>query len=179
MASALDGVQPGDVLVVRTKSPWGRWIRLGAWLSGKPSTVDHVAVVHHRDDAGIWWAIEGRPGGVGWVDIARYDSPFVVSNAEQPKTDEQRKLVCDLADDLLKRPYDWSAIAVDAFESLRVGALWASKDYGDEAPGQVVCSSLAAWVYKRAGLAGPAKRIRWVVPADWAIHCQSKAWLRG
>lgn len=176
----IDQVAPGDVLVVRTKSPWGILVRIGAWLTGKPNTVDHVAVYHHRDLAGISWAVEGRPGGVGWVDVRQYDGPHVVSNAGQPKTGEQRKAICDLTESLLQRPYDWGAIAQDAIDALHVRDLWASTDYGDDPPGHVVCSSLAAWVYRHVGLDHPAGkdgRVRWVTPGDWARFVADRAWL--
>lgn len=177
--SAVDEVAPGDVICVRTKTTiFGLLIRLGAWLARKPSTVDHVVIAHHRDLAGIWWGIEGRPGGVGWVDLATYDSPWVVSNAGQPKTAEQRQQICDLAGSLLHTPYDWSAIAADAMNTLQVRDLWASSDYGDKPPGHVVCSSLAAWIYRHVGLAEPSKRVRWVEPCDWARYIADRGWLR-
>lgn len=172
----VDAVQPGDVIVVRTKSPWGIFVRLAAWLQGKPDTVDHVVIAHHRDLAGIYWGIEGRPGGVGWVDLAQYDNRWAVSNVHQPKTAEQRREVCALAEELLHTAYDWGAIAEDAMDALHVRDLWASRDYGDKPPGHVVCSSYAAWLYRKVGLAQPAKRVRWVKPCDWAAWCAAQGW---
>jgi hypothetical protein len=176
----LAALQPGDVLAVRTPpTVFGLLIRFGAWLARKPNTVDHVAIVHHRDAAGILWAIEGRPGGVGWVDLAVYDNRWLVSNAAQPKTDGQREQICDAAVSLLGTGYDWTAIAADAAAVLDVDGLWRVRDYGDKAPGHVVCSSLAAWVYRKVGLAEPCGPAVTCTPGDWAAFCQAEGWIRG
>lgn len=61
----------GDV--VCTRNPGTGWSarirRFGAALRDQPNTVDHTVVVHRRDAAGTLWGIEGRPGGVGEVDM--------------------------------------------------------------------------------------------------------------
>lgn len=177
--SVIDQVAPGDIICVRTNAwPWGWLIRIGAWLARKPSTVDHVAIVSHRDLAGITWVLEGRPGGVGWEDIRKYDNPWMISNADQPKTPEQRQQICALAKAMLGTAYDWPAIVSDAMDTLHIRDLWATKDYGAQPPGHVVCSSYAAWIYRRAGLAEPSQRVRWVQPCDWAAFVRGRAWLR-
>jgi hypothetical protein len=178
-------LQPGDVIAVRTPPGrwWDRWasglIRFGAALHGQDNLVDHVAIVHHTDPAGVLWGIEGRPGGVGWVEVARYDNRYLSSNAEQHKTDEQRAQVCLTAVGLLGTAYDWTAILGDAAAALRLNALWRERDPGDLAPGHVVCSSLAAWIYRKVGLTGPGSlggNVLYVTPADWAEYFLSHGW---
>src|SRR5690242_20152365 len=69
-------VLPGDILAVNTGMHFGsRMIRFGAavreLVTGKaePDFVNHIAFVHHIDAHGVPWGLEGRPGGVGWVDL--------------------------------------------------------------------------------------------------------------
>jgi hypothetical protein len=180
LSPRLAQLQPGDVVAVRTPpSIFGWLIRLGAALRGRPWHVDHVVIVHHRDDTGRLWGIEGRPSGVGWVDLAAYDNRWMLSNADQPKTDIQRAQVCELAVDMLGTPYDWPAIIHDAAIALNLQRLWRSGDYGPRAPGHVVCSSLAAWLYHKVGLAAPRGLMSTCWPADWADFILRKGWARG
>jgi hypothetical protein len=173
----LAGIRPGDVIAVRTPpSVFGWLIRLGALLRGRPSTVDHVVLVHHVDQAGRLWGIEGRPGGVGWVDLAAYNNRWLLSNRDQPKTDAQRARVCELAVDMLGTPYDWPAIIHDAAIAFRLDHLWRSADFGARAPGHVVCSSLVAWLYHQAGLAAPRGPLETCWPADWANFILREGW---
>lgn len=170
-------VQPGDVLVVRTPPTIFGWlIRFGAALRGRPNLDDHVVIAHHLDDAGVLWGIEGRPGGVGWVDVAVYSGPYVFSNADQTKTQAQRAEVCELAKAALGTPYDWVAILDDAADTLGLGELWPCRDYGSQPPGHVVCSSLAAWIYGRVGLDHPAGAARWSTPSDWTDWILRRGW---
>lgn len=176
-------VKPGDVVLVRTNGIVGAVIRLGAALLDRPNVHNHVAIVHHLDAAGVLWGIEGRPGGVGWVDMAQYlADPYSLSNNGQPKTDDQRSKVAEAAYSMLKVPYDWSAIATDALKALRLDRLWQVKDYGEAVPGQVVCSSLADYIYARVGLASPGLTdgdgVRFTTPADWDAFIDTKAWLK-
>lgn len=171
--------QPGDVLTVwDSRRPVPAWlIRVGGWLRGQHAGSDHVLVVHHRDDAGTWWGIEGRPGGVGWVDLATY--PHVTSsNAGQPKTEAHRLEICAVMKGLLGTPYDWPAIVADAMDALRIQQLWRSADFGEQAPAHVVCSSAADWVYEHVGLASPGGTYgtRWTTPADWELFNRGSAW---
>src|SRR4051812_43487767 len=102
----------GDVLVVRTSKIWGKLIRLGAALSDSPNLTDHVAIVHHRDDAGTLWCVEGRPGGVGYADARKYlGSAYTLNNVKQPKSDGQRYQIAVVAESMLGTPYDWIGIA--------------------------------------------------------------------
>jgi hypothetical protein len=166
--------QPGDVLAVRTDGLAARTIRFGAALrelltgTSAPNLDNHIAVVHHKDKAGTLWCVEGKPGGVGWRDAKAYlRSPWTVTNVNQPKTTEQRKLVCSGALALIGTPYDWAAITADAAADLDLGALW-HPAFGGEVPGHVVCSSLAEWLYLKAGLPCPRQEgAREIQPADW------------
>lgn len=169
-----------DVLAVRTGG-WGAWaIRFGAWLRGLPHTDNHIVIAHHQDAAGIWWGIEGRPGGVGWVDMRGYlTSPATVDNREQPKTDAQRATVADAMVAAIGTPYDWAGIAADAAHDLDLPTLFAQDWHGQGAPGHVVCSSLADWGYQHADLPHPDPHDggRFVQPADWAAFDIAKRWI--
>lgn len=172
----------GDVLCTRSSGWPVFFIRLGAALLDRPNTVNHVIIVHHRDDNGTLWGIEGRPSGVGYVELGRHlKSAYTLNNAEQPKTEGDRFLIAKAAEKLLKAPYDWYGIFQDAL-------LWANKtnvrrminkDWGDEhkPPTHVVCSSFADWVYDYCNLPSPGKRFdRNVSPGDWAKFIIEKAW---
>lgn len=174
-------LQPGDVIIVRTGGgPAARLaallIRFGARLRGQDDRINHVAVVHHADAVGTLWAIEARPGGVGWVDVARYENPYLISTAAQPKTDAQRTQVCTAAAGLLGVGYDWRAIGMDAAEAFGLNRLWQDHTWGDDPPAHVVCSALASWVYHRAGLAVPGTPWRTTTPADWAEWVLNGGW---
>ncbi len=162
-------VQPGDVILVRTGSVAGAAIRLGAALLGRANLQNHVAIAHHVDEAGRLWVLEGRPGGVGWRDARAYlASPWTVNNAGQPKAAGQRAQICELAKGMLGEKYDWSAVIADAMQAARIPDLW-RRDWNGHAPGAVVCSSFAAYLYGKAGLDRPAPSAggRYVEPADW------------
>jgi cell wall-associated NlpC family hydrolase len=173
---APEQVQPGDILVVRHQnSDAGRIIRDGAALGDDPNVWDHVIIASHTDEAGTQWGIEGRNGGVGWVDLApRIGDPWTVANDTQPKTDEQRAAVVATAKGMLGVPYDWLAIAVDALHA--VAPLWKMRDeWGPGVPGHVVCSSLADYVYEHVGLPTPAAD-RFCTPAMWARFILRHEW---
>lgn len=168
----------GDVLCTRNPKGWpARLIRLGAALLDRPNTVNHVIVVHHRDKAGTWWGVEGRPGGVGWVDLTHaLKGRYTLDNRLQPKTAVQRAAIADAAKGLLGTPYDWAGIALDGMEAIGADALWASTLDG-EAPAHVVCSTLADWAYDYVGLPSPGARFdRTVTPGDWAAFITEEAW---
>lgn len=158
----------GDVLLVRTPGFLGRLIRAGSLFSDQPNLDNHVAVLHHRDFNGTWWAVEGRPGGVGWVDVRKYAGPYVLNNALQPKAAKQRAQIAEVAEGLLGKPYDWSGIVADAMDAIHAQDLWTQNWRGQGVPGHVVCSSLAAWVYDEVGLARPMTHsARATTPGDW------------
>jgi hypothetical protein len=177
--SGLVGV--GDVVCTRE----GKWwisgaIRLGARLLGLPSFVNHVIIVHHWDsNSNKWIGVEGRPGGVGWVDLSeRLRMPLTNANTEQPKTEDQRYLIAKAAESLISAPYDWSAIAEDARIAAR---LWlrAAEEWPESAvPGQVVCSSFADWAYEKVGLSNPGGNAmtRFTTPGHWDRFILGKEW---
>ena len=181
----IETIGAGDVLAVNTGNALvSELIRFGAAIEGKPNIANHVVVVHHKDQRGTWWGIEGRPGGVGYVDMAKYvDTPLVKyanSNSAEIRTDEQRSTIAKAAEGLLGVGYDWvGGIACDALDSLRLAGLadlvdqwwgWKDPENPNERPAHVVCSSLAAWVYLNLGLARPQIRDEELcMPADWWV----------
>lgn len=172
-AMTVHGLQPGDVLVVRSSGWAGRLIRFGSALRDKPDLSNHVAVVHHWDSNGTLWCIEGRPGGVGWRDAADYlSSPWTLSNVAQLKTDAQRRVIADGAVAMLGMPYDWAAIIGDGLDDLH---LW--NPVRGQVAGHAVCSAVAAFLYDKAALARPAGGERRVQPADWDSWIVTQGWL--
>lgn len=163
-----DQLKPGDVLAVRTNGLAGEIIRIGEELSGKDGQDNHIAVMHHWDGM-VPWGLEGRPGGVGWVDLRAYlRSPFTVNNCGQPgRTDAQRLLVAHRAKALLGTAYDWEAIGGDTLAAMHL-RLWNLQFRHGLAPGEVVCSSYAAWLYESQGWAHPDPgEERDCEPGDW------------
>jgi hypothetical protein len=139
-------------------------------MRGRPSICNHAIVVHHRDAAGVWWGIEGRPGGVGWRDLTE-PLKWATTNANnaQPKSEGQRYLVATAVESMLDTPYDWGGIVTDAQQAAR----WLWKQAGewqdDQKPAAVVCSSLADWAYEQVGLPNPGgtAQTRMTTPGDW------------
>lgn len=177
----LDQIEPGDVLCTRNPKGWQAFmIRLGAAFGDDPNTVNHVIVAHHRDQAGRFWGIEARPGGVGWIDLKRCTGlkhPYTIANHAQPKSEQQRVAICNAAEGLLGTPYSWADIAKDAMEAISAQDIW--KSHSEEAPAQIVCSALADWVYDHVGLASPGARYdRTVTPGDWARWITERGWRR-
>jgi hypothetical protein len=162
----------GVVLCVRTPGMAGTMIRFGAGLIDQDNLVNHIAVIDHQDENGTWWGIEGRPGGVGWVDVAIYlESPYTISNQFQlmDVTGNHRFSISRTMQGLLGTPYDWRAIGEDAMRDLHIDVLWGEKWKGHVAPGHVVCSSVAAYAYKVCGLSFPGNvDLPHVQPSDWA-----------
>jgi hypothetical protein len=171
-------VQPGDVLAVRGGGWASWWIRFGEALRDQPNMCAHIAVVHHVTD-GVTWCIEGAAGGVGWRDAQDYlESPWTVTNIDQPKTEEQRKLVCDALVAAIGTPYDWNAVAQDAAEALHLPVLF-SERISKKVPGHVVCSSLAEWAYMRGDLDRPqVADIANTFPSDWVQFCILRQWAK-
>lgn len=170
-------VDVGDVMLVRTNGVAAAAIRLGAALMGRPNLVNHIAVVHHRDAKGNLFGIEGRPGGVGWVDMRLYlNSRWTRSNALQPKTREQRKAIAQAMESLLKTPYDWvDGIGRDVCEAIdplyRPNPKWPTRGV----PGHVVCSSAADWAYGHVHLDSP-QHDQDCTPGDWDLFLRQHGW---
>lgn len=176
----------GDVIVTR-EGPWyvSAAIRFGAWLMKRPANCNHVTIVHHYDkDTKAWWGIEGRPGGVGWIDItSRLAHPLTNANNAQPKSEDQRYLVAVAAESLLGVAYDWEGIAGDAAQAARIQRImWkrVAEWREDETPAHVVCSSFADWTYEKVGLANPGGygRTRMTTPGDWDAFMIREEWKR-
>lgn len=167
MTALQDILRPGDVLAVRSTGAPAELIRVGEELAGKPGLENHIAIMHHYT-GGVPWGLEGRPGGVGWVDLRGYvASPWTVDNCAQPaRTDAQRAMVATAAQHLIGTRYDWEAIADDTLRAFRMPDLF-GKTIDGTVPGHVVCSSYAAFLYERAGWARPVVPDRDCEPADW------------
>ena len=168
-------VQPGDVLAVRSGGLAGAAIRLGAALRDQVNLSNHIAVVHHTDEHGTVWALEGRPGGAGWRDAKTYlASPWTVTNAGQPKTPGQRETVCATMTAMIGTAYDWQAIVADAAGAFGLSGIW-HPAWDGTVPAHVVCSSLAAYGYGKAGLECP-KDGRETTPAEWVDLIMANRW---
>jgi hypothetical protein len=181
-------ISPGDILaVLESDSFFSKLIRIGAWLQRKPNICDHVVIVTGQGDDGIWRGIAGSPDGVGIVECARYLSdPRTRSNHDQPKPDDNSQMatfqaVCAKA---LGIQYDWAAIVQDTFDALHISELsdildrlWRWPTESDKLPGHVVCSSLAAAVYKYVGWQHPeVGNERDCAPSDWWAWSDKRKW---
>lgn len=169
----------GTVLAVRQGGFAAFMIRLGAALRNKPNLSNHIAVMHHVAQDGVPWVIEGKPGGVGWADARNYlKSRWTITNEPQATliTPEARARIVSDMEAMLGRAYDWSAILADAITSLGIPALFAKDWKGTGSPGHVVCSSLAAWLYDREGLAHPTGSDRYITPGDWDGFIVTRGW---
>lgn len=173
----LTNLAPGDVIAVATGGTAAKLIDTGALLTGGIPLDNHVVIMHHFTD-GVPWGIEGRPGGVGWADLRRYiNDPHSVGNVAQPKTDAQRAIVVKQAETMLGTPYDWAAIATDTLVALRLPSLFGEDWGGQGAPGHVVCSSLAAYLYQVSALVHPVVHPdRLCTPADWTEFSIAARW---
>lgn len=134
---------------------------------------NHIAVFHHVDDAGVKWAIEAQPTGVAWRRIDTLGR--VMTNADQPKTDQQRATIITGVYSMLKMPYDIPAIEAAAFRDLAdSGVTWDMEWDGFRPPVHVICSSLASYWQWQARLAGPHS---WrSTPLDWAEFMDNRGW---
>jgi hypothetical protein len=182
----------GDVIAVDGAGWAADLIRFGAILEGESTPASHVVVATRIDRRARWWGIEGRPGGVGWVDMAKYTTgklaPLSNSNELQPRTDAERALIAKVAEGLLGTDYDWfGGITGDGLDDIHlkdltdiIDHLWGWKDQNniDVAPGHVVCSSAAEWIYRALHLKAPQRHItESVQPADWWIFNHTEGWM--
>jgi hypothetical protein len=173
--------QPGDILLTRGSAWTSRLIRLGAALLDRPNAYNHVIVFTHYDQLGIPQGIEARAEGAGDIDLRKtLASRWVMSNADQPKTPQQRDLIVTAAKGAKGTPYDWAAIVVEGLEALRITPLWTLPERpADRLPTSLICSALADWAYAKAGLANPGgdAHNRLTTPSDWAAWVITKGWM--
>lgn len=175
------GFGPGNVVVCDGDSAIAKWIEVAAVLRGKPAA-NHVALFHHTDQHGTHWGIEGRPGGVGWVDLRRYlTDRRTRTNAAQPLTAAQRAAITTYMVKLLGSAYDWlGGIAADGAQVLNIPVDWSPDPKTGLVPGHVVCSSSTAWAYQQEGVPAPTDSSgawRHVTPGDWSGFIQEQGWL--
>ena len=162
---------PGMVLAVHTGGMFSDGIRLGSVLIDETAAQNHILGLTHQDAATErWWGIEGRPGGVGWVDATPYlSSILTVSNQRQALLTGQQERVVEALKVALGTPYDWDSIRDEAERDLHLNSLWSdTNNWGPAVPAHVICSSLLAWGYKRADASYPRQTDeRHIQPADW------------
>lgn len=168
----ITGVGPGDVMATHSPGLAGELIRFGSALLDEDNIANHIAVLDHQDAKGTWWALEGRPGGVGWRDATAYlNSPYTITNRNQPKTEFQRGAICSWMRRLINTSYDWDAIVGDGLRDLHLPPIpdpWAEKTTTGEVSGHVVCSSAAVFAYVQAQIPGPAQAdAAHIEPSDW------------
>src|SRR5579859_2682464 len=179
----------GDILAV-SAGPWPirEGIELAERMRGLRCPVDHVVVVTHQDAVGRWMGIQGQPGGVGIADCTPYLQARVTqTNHDQPKappgSPEMTHFLASCATSLGIR-YDWIGIDEDAIDAFHlhdltklIDPLWRWPTQHGVMPGHVVCSSLAAALYKIAGWAHPdLGNERQCEPADWWHWSRDRQW---
>lgn len=179
---------PGDVIAVTGGGFPGWLVSVGQAIAGKPSLASHVVIVTHKDAAGRWQGIEGRPGGVGPRDITPYlTDSRARSNYLQPKPDDHKQLTVFLAGcaKSLGISYDWLGIAEDVSRvvvpdlSGAIDHLWRWPSNKNLLPGHVVCSSLAAMLYDLPAVNWKHPDLgheRTCLPADWWNWNDTEGW---
>lgn len=173
-------LKPGDVVIVEMGSWYLRamiWIQAVFTGRAKYRRDGHVIVVSHKDDAGRLWGIEARPGGIGWADLTYRSGQYGLSNAEQPKSDDDRYVIVETMKSLLGSKYDYLAYVTLALQMVGVNENW--QDYkGDKVPAHFICSAVADYVYEERKLANPGsyKITRFTTPAEWASFVDHKEW---
>lgn len=173
-------LKPGDVVIVEMGIWIIRWlIWLHAAITGRLpySKGGHIIVVSHRDDEGRLWGIEGRPGGIGWTLLDDRADSWGLSNAEQPKTDEDRQFIVNTMQQLLGTRYDYEAYLAIALTTLGITHRWTDFN-GEDIPVSFICSAVADWVYEECGLPSPGgmTETRFVTPPMWMSFVIKKEW---
>jgi hypothetical protein len=185
---------PGVVLAVWTSSSLAaNLIRAGEALMGKPAVANHVIIVTHRDAENRWIGIQGQPGGVGLVDCTpflgdahtrgNYDQVAALAAGRPAFSTELKTFLASCAASLGVR-YDWAGIAEDTAAALRLNVLrealnqvyrWPSGS--GQMPGEMVCSSLAAWQYEHVKWPHPDPGTeRQCNPAGWWDWSDRHSW---
>lgn len=174
--------KPGLLLAVRTEGSWeDEMIRLGSALLDEPNQDNHIAMLHHIDAKGTWWALEGRPGGVGWRDATQYlASGMTVCNQHQPMSLTQSLAAAGWMEKLINTSYDWDAIVGDGLRDLHLPVPpdpWALKDENGVIRGDAVCSSSAIFAYAKTQLAVPTYTDQaHIEPSDWVKFWLDNKW---
>jgi hypothetical protein len=184
---ALIEAGPSDVLAVWTDGGFASdLIRAGEALEGKPAVANHVVIITHQDALGRWIGIQGQPGGVGLCDCTPYLSDSRTrSNHTQPRGMYNLPFFLASCAKSIGVRYDWVGIAEDALGALHaadisgeIDKLWRWPSDHGQLPGEVVCSSLAAILYKTAGWAHPDLGTERVCePADWWNWSDRRLWV--
>lgn len=181
-----DDVLPGDVIAVHTGNSWGnRTIRAGEWLVSARRTfpnlppwprVNHVVMVTDLEPRML--GIEGRPSGVGYVDLSARDYAYL-SVDRATKTPAERIGCVEWARGVaFGKAYDWDAIAEigldavgvhDALQSLGIPDLWREDWNGQGIPGHMICSTAWVWIRDHYGIPRPlpTEGGRYLTPLDW------------
>jgi hypothetical protein len=179
---------PGVVLAVRAGPAWiGNLIRAGEALEGQEAVANHVIIITHQDSRGRWTGIQGQPGGVGLADCTPYlANPWTRGNYAQPRPGGQLAMSTFLAScaKSIGVGYDWAGIAEDAASTLHLrdlsdalNLIYAWPAAHGQMPGEMVCSSLAAWQYENAGWPHPDPGTeRASTPADWWAWNDQHLW---
>jgi hypothetical protein len=156
-------------------------IRLGSALLDEPNEDNHIAMLIRQDAHKTWWALEGRPGGVGWRDATQYlAAGTTISNQNQPMSINQQIAAVQWMDKLINTSYDWDAIVGDGFRDLHLPVPpdpWALKTTNGVVHGDAVCSSSAIFAYVKAILAVPPYTDQaHTEPSDWVKFWLANKW---
>jgi hypothetical protein len=166
MKATIDTLKPGDVFAVHSGNNYDV-IQFGESLMGEPNMDNHVAGFV-KWDGKVPWGLEGRPGGVGWVDMRKYiGHPFAYNNVAQNRTEATRVTVASEAVEMIGTKYDWEMIGGSALGALHVKLYNLTWPHG-LVPGEVVCSSYWAYLYDTVQWAHPnTGDERQCDPGDW------------
>jgi len=153
-------IEPGRYICLRTRSLYGRLIRL---LTSSP--FDHVVVVTGPDEI-----VQATVWGVRRGSLSQFAGNLAVCNAAEPMTAHQRAAVVTAVGSYAGDEYAWAGIVVIGLRKLGLRWAWLLKASADR--DAVFCSELAALGGGAAGLdwdcgeASPAL----VTPAEMAAR---------
>jgi hypothetical protein len=178
----IDAVQPGDIIIIKQG---GRLARAAIWLqntlkhnTAKYSLYGHVIVATGKDPEGRLWGIEARPGGIGYRRLEPLNSTYGMVNTGQPVTAEARTALVAAIIALLGKPYDYEAYLLFVLKAVGIDPTWTYEFDGKDVPPHFICSAVAAYIYRDAGLGYPkVDGVRLCTPADWAEFIDTKGWV--